>query len=59
MAATLSGLPAELLLQICDHGGPGWIGQYFSKTLRAVCRVINAKIIHYYGQKWYKDFDVM
>jgi hypothetical protein len=55
MAATLPGLPSELLLQIWNCAGPGWVRQQFYKTMRATCRTINEKIVRYYGQTWYKD----
>ncbi|KAH7075378.1 hypothetical protein BKA63DRAFT_594795 [Paraphoma chrysanthemicola] len=53
MAATLPGLPAELLLKIireCDIFGRR--AQF--QRLRATSKKIDDKIIRFYGQEWYK-----
>jgi len=57
MAASLPGLPAELLLKIVGYGLP-----YFQKraytALRATCRELNDKLMYFFCYKYFHRIDV-
>jgi hypothetical protein len=55
MAATLDGLPAELLYMIGDSGSHWKSPQASYEKLRLVCKTIDQKIGRHYGQRWCKD----
>jgi len=58
MPPSLPGLPAELLLKIIETEAlPEEQKRQFSR-LRATCREINAKVVYFFGSKYFKKLKV-
>jgi hypothetical protein len=54
MAASLPGMPAELLLEIIESEPYAPDQKYLFTTLRATCSQINAKIVYFFGSRYVK-----
>jgi hypothetical protein len=57
--ATLPSLPAELLRYIIEICGGTHMRKDTYKTMRAVCKDIDDKIVRHYGQEWCKEQHVI
>ena len=57
MAVTLLSLPIEIILMIIESE-PSWKQHDIIKSMRAICRELHAKTVHYYGQRYCKETEV-
>ena len=58
MAPALPNLPAELLLKIIDCEESLNEQKHLFTTLRATCREINAKVVYFFGSKYFRKVRV-